>query len=157
MAFTYSACSSCAQVNRFSVEKAEEATPTCGKCGAQLHYHGGISELTGAALKALVRKSPVPVIADFWAAWCGPCRMFAPTFEQASKRLAGQAVFVKVNTEEDPSISHDYMIRGVPTLLAFEGGREKTRASGALPLPQFLQWISQSVRLYSDADGQKAG
>ena len=83
----------------------------------------------------------VPVVVDFWAPWCGPCRMMAPEFAKAAEVLAGQARLVKLNTEAHPQAGAAYNIRGIPTMAAFLGGRERQRQSGAMPAAAIVDWI----------------
>lgn len=125
------ACPHCGATNRLPAARLTEQ-PNCGRCGQPL-LDGRPIELSDADFDAVVAASPVPVLVDFWAAWCGPCRMMAPAFEQAGKSLAGRALFVKVNSDDNPGLSARYGIRSIPTLVRLEGGRETARQSGAVP------------------------
>jgi thioredoxin 2 len=124
-------CPHCGATNRLPAPRLSES-PNCGRCGQPL-LDGRPVELGDADFDAAVAASPVPVLVDFWAAWCGPCRMMAPAFEQAGKSLAGRALFVKVNSDDNPALSARYGIRSIPTLLRLERGRETGRQSGAVP------------------------
>jgi thioredoxin 2 len=114
----------------------------------------------GACKKALFSGKPVvvdmdnfnrhlsgdlPVVVDFWAPWCGPCRQFAPAFESAAKVLEPRARLLKVNTEEQQGLAQRYGIRSIPTLMMFSQGKEKARMAGALPAQQFIKWVEQNL------------
>lgn len=139
----YAACGKCLRLNKISLERAESQRPVCGACGAPVDVQHGIFNADSRQLQKLIEKSPLPVIVDFWAPWCAPCRSFAPTFERVAREHPGQAVFVKVNTEIDVSASQAFQVRGIPTLAAFRGGREVDRQSGALPYDHFTRWVNQ--------------
>ncbi|HHD74418.1 MAG TPA: thioredoxin, partial [Nitratifractor sp.] len=97
----------------------------------------------GADFNYILQNSTVPVIVDFWAPWCGPCRMMAPNFEQASRELSPKVQFVKVNTEENQQISAQFGIQSIPTMVIFKNGVEVHRVSGALSREQIIQLLSQ--------------
>ncbi len=124
-------CPHCAATNRLPAARLGEQ-PVCGRCGQPL-LDGSPLTLGDADFDAVVQASPLPVLVDFWAAWCGPCRMMAPAFEQAGKTLAGRALLVKVNSDENPQLSARFGIRSIPTLVRLENGRETGRQSGAVP------------------------
>ena len=142
MASTYAICDSCKKINRVSLN--ENKTPICGSCKSELPIHGAVVEGSDSNLQSLIQKSPVPVVVDVWAPWCGPCISFAPTFEELSKQFAGQFVFVKLNSDENQQTAGHLGIRGIPTLLIFKQGQEVTRQSGALPREYFSQWLNQN-------------
>ena len=124
-------CPHCGATNRVPAARLGEA-PNCGKCGQPL-LDGHPLELNDANFDAVVAASPVPVLVDFWAPWCGPCRAMAPAFEQAGKQLKGRALLVKVNSDDNPGLSQRFGIRSIPTLVRLQQGQETQRQSGALP------------------------
>lgn len=136
-------CPQCEKLNRVALEKAAKSLPICGNCKVELQLHDGVQEISTSSLNKLIRLSDRPIVVDFWANWCGPCKVFAPTFIEASKRMGGQMVFAKMDTEKYPSVNQAFQIRGIPTLIVFNKGVEISRQSGAIGLPQLLNYLSQ--------------
>ncbi|OFI35353.1 thioredoxin [Alteromonas lipolytica] len=136
-------CPHCQGLNRSPAERLQD-NPRCGKCKQGLLPSHPI-ELNQAAFGRFVQKSDLPVIVDFWADWCGPCKMMAPAFAQVASQLQGKAIFAKVDTEANPALSQQYAIRSIPSLLVFKQGREVTRQAGAMPAGQLLQWAQQVI------------
>ena len=125
------ACPHCGATNRLPARRIDEA-PDCGRCGQPLLL-GQPLTLTDADFDAVVGATRLPVLVDFWAPWCGPCRTMAPAFEQAARQLAGRALLVKVDSDDNPGLAQRYGIRSIPTLLRLDAGRETQRQSGAVP------------------------
>jgi len=134
------ACAHCGATNRVPATRLED-DPTCGRCGQGL-LTGEPVELTDANFEAVVGKTDLPVVVDFWAPWCGPCRMMAPAFEQAASQLKGRALLVKVNSDDNPLTASRFGIRSIPTLVKLDHGRELSRRSGALPAGQIVAFAS---------------
>lgn len=124
-------CPHCGATNRLPAARIDEA-PVCGKCGQPL-LAGQPLELDDSSFDAVVAATKLPLVVDFWAAWCGPCQMMAPAFKQAAAQLQGRALLVKVNSDDSPELSRRFGIRSIPTLVRVQGGRETARQSGAIP------------------------
>jgi len=136
-------CPHCGQVNAIPV-KPFYTKANCGRCKHSLLDTKPV-ELDGAGFELQTANSDIPVIVDFWAPWCGPCRMMAPAFEQAASAFPLTARFAKVNTEEEQQLAGRFGIRSIPTLIAFKGGREIDRVSGALSADQLRQWVGRFI------------
>jgi thioredoxin 2 len=135
------ACPHCATTNRVPDTRLAE-DPVCGRCGKAL-LDGHPVELSDANFDAVTARTELPVVVDFWAPWCGPCRMMAPHFEQAAKQLKGRALFVKLNSDDNPRAASRFAIRSIPTIVMLRGGAEAKRMSGALQAGQIVSWVTQ--------------
>ena len=133
-------CPQCGAKNRIAASRLRDQ-PVCGRCGQAL-LDGQPLELTDANFDAVAQGTELPVVVDFWAPWCGPCRAMAPQFEQAAAQLRGQALLVKVNSDDNPAAAARFGIRSIPTLVRLERGREVARQSGALPAAQIVRFAS---------------
>jgi thioredoxin 2 len=134
-------CPNCSATNRLPKDRLADG-PTCGKCKKQL-FTGKAVALSAANVAATLNHNEIPVLVDCWAPWCGPCKSFAPIFEQAAKALEPRLRLAKLNTEEQQQIAGRWNIRSIPTLILFKQGKEVARQAGAMSMPQLKQWLQQ--------------
>jgi len=134
-------CPHCGAINRLPQERLGEAAK-CGKCHRPLIPEHPV-ELAGVAFNRFIDKNELPVVVDFWAPWCAPCRAMAPQFEMAARRLHGHCLFAKLNTEADQATAARFQIRSIPTMVLFRGGRELARQSGAMNAPDIEAWLNR--------------
>jgi thioredoxin 2 len=134
-------CPHCDSINRIPNERLDE-TSLCGRCHKALFVRQPI-HLDEKRFTLHISRTEIPILVDFWASWCGPCRAMAPVFEQAANTLEPRVRLAKVNTEEEPGLATRYGIRGIPTLILFRNERELARVSGAMDLARLLAWTQQ--------------
>lgn len=137
-------CAVCGTRNRVRLDRLEEG-PRCGRCGHPItvgHAGGGSPvEVTDSTFQSEVLQSPGPVLVDFWAPWCGPCRAVAPVLESLASRYAGKLKIAKVNTDDNPLVAGRLGIQSIPTLVLYRDGAVVDRATGALPGSQMEAWL----------------
>ena len=134
------ACTLCNTTNRLPQNKLAQGG-TCGKCGAPLFNHRPV-ELTKNNFDRMIKNNDIPVLVDFWAPWCGPCKMMAPIFEQAAQQLEPHVRLAKLNTENEPEIASRYGIRSIPTLALFKNGKVIAQQAGAMDLNNLVTWTN---------------
>lgn len=132
-------CPHCQKMNRVDASRLGDA-PNCGACSKPLL--NGVLSVDNQGLKDLIAQTTLPVLVDFWAPWCGPCRMFAPTFEAAAAKHGQSIIFAKVDTEAEQAVGATHNIRSIPTLAVFYQGQELGRISGALPPAQLEELVT---------------
>jgi thioredoxin 2 len=133
-------CPSCGKANR--VRPDAGGAPVCGSCGQPLPW---LSEADESSFRPVVEQSPLPVLVDFWAPWCGPCKMVSPVVEQLGRELAGKLKVTKVNTDEAPALQARFGIRGIPTLILISDGQERDRVVGAQGASQLRSWLESRL------------
>ena len=139
-------CPHCDAVNRIAATKPI-AEAKCGRCHKQLFEHKPVA-VGGKSFATHVQRNDVPVVADFWAEWCGPCKAMAPAYERVAAELEPSARFLKVDTEAEPELAARYDIRSIPTLILFRHGEPTARITGARDTTGLRTWVQQQLQLF---------
>ena len=136
-------CPACRSVNRVPQDRLGEA-PVCGRCRHSLDTRSPVV-LDDDNFATVIERTSLPVVVDFWATWCPPCRMMAPAFEKAAGELWQEAILAKLDTDEAAAAAAPFRIQGIPCLIVFRGGREVARQSGAQAAPEIVRWVRSVI------------
>lgn len=133
-------CHACGATNRVPLQKIQQGlAPICGRCKTPLSANSQPVTVTDSTFSAEVERSPLPVLVDMWAPWCGPCRMIAPIVEQLATEMAGRVRVAKLNVDDNPVTAERFNVRSIPALIIFKEGREIDRLIGAQPKPEIVR------------------
>ena len=136
-------CPFCNTINRIPADKMS-ADPACGKCAKSV-FPGKPIDLNAGNFMQHISRNDIPVVVDFWAPWCGPCKMMAPWYSEAAEKLEPRVRFAKLNTEQEQAIGGKFGIRSIPTLMLFRNGKEIARKAGAMQSAQIVSWIQSQL------------
>ena len=139
-------CPACGTTNRVPADKiARGLAPRCGRCRTPLLAHTGPTTVTDATFAAEIERSPLPVLVDAWAPWCGPCRLIAPVIDELAVEMAGRVRVAKLNVDENPATATRFNLRSIPTLLVLRGGREVDRIVGVQPKSEISRRLERAM------------
>jgi thioredoxin len=139
-------CPACGATNRVPQDRvAQGLAPICGRCKTQLPLSARPVTVTDASFATDVERSPLPVLVDAWAPWCGPCRTLAPAIDALAAEMAGQVRVAKLNVDDNPQTAARFNLRSIPTLLVFKGGREVDRMVGVQPKQEIARRLAQAI------------
>jgi thioredoxin 2 len=139
-------CGKCGAANRIPLEKMQPGrAPVCGRCKAPLPVGAVPMVVTDGTFSEQVERSALPVLVDFWAPWCGPCRILSPVVEELAAEFAGRIRVAKINVDDNPTTASRFDIRGIPALVLFRAGREAGRQVGAQPKTELRRWIEHAI------------
>lgn len=137
-------CPFCSRLNRVAADRAQDR-PKCGECGRPILLDRPIT-ITDQDFDRVIGESDIPVVVDFHADWCQPCKIMAPIFDEAARERMGKVLFTKLDTDRNPNVSQRYNIRGIPTLIVFKGGREIARQVGAVPKQELNRILDNALQ-----------
>lgn len=136
-------CPHCSAINHIAPQRLEDH-PICGKCKSKL-FSGKPQDLNKNRFDRNLANNDIPLVVDFWASWCGPCKVMLPAFEQAAEELEPHARLVRLNTELEQEIAGRYTVRAIPTMILFKDGKQVQRQSGAMNARQIIDWVQQAT------------